>query len=37
MTNETGCIYDLHVVFADRAGRDKKGADLCKITNLPVE
>lgn len=33
----TGCLYDLHVVFADRASRDKKSADLCKITDLPVK
>ena len=37
MKGETGCVYDLHVVFADRAGRDRRGTDLCKVTNLPVE
>jgi len=31
-----GCNYDLHVVFADRASRDKKNTDLCKITEMPV-
>ena len=31
-----GCNYDLHVVFADHASREKKNADLCKITDLPV-
>ena len=31
-----GCDYDLHVVFADHASRDKKNADLCKITDMPV-
>ncbi len=32
-----GCEYDLHVVFADRASRDKKNADLCKIKDMPVQ
>ncbi len=32
-----GCSYDLRVVFADKASREKKGADLCRITDLPVQ
>ena len=30
------CIYDLRVVFADRTAKEKHGADLCKISDLPV-
>lgn len=30
------CVYDLRVVFADRRALERKGADLCRITDLPV-
>jgi hypothetical protein len=31
------CLYDLRVVFANHQSRERKGADLCKITELPVK
>ncbi len=31
-----GCAYDLRVVFADRRALERKGANLCRITDLPV-
>jgi hypothetical protein len=31
-----GCVYDLRVVFADRRAMERKGANLCRITDLPV-
>jgi S1-C subfamily serine protease len=31
-----GCVYDLRVVFADRRALERKGANLCRITDLPV-
>lgn len=30
------CLFDLRVVFADRTAKEKRGTDLCKITDLPV-
>ena len=30
------CIYDLRVVFADHKALEKRHADLCRITDLPV-
>ena len=30
------CLFDLRVVFADRNAVEKKRADLCRITDLPV-
>lgn len=30
------CSYDLRVVFADRRALERKGANLCRITDLPV-
>ena len=30
------CLYDLRVVFADRRALERKGANLCRITDLPV-
>jgi hypothetical protein len=30
------CVYDLRVVFADRRVLERKGANLCRITDLPV-
>ncbi len=30
------CLFDLRVVFADHTAREKRRADLCRITNLPV-
>jgi hypothetical protein len=32
-----GCIYELRVVFENHQSREKRGADLCKITELPVK
>jgi hypothetical protein len=34
---EGGCIYELRVVFENHQSREKRGADLCKITELPVK
>jgi hypothetical protein len=31
-----GCVHDLRVVFADRRAMERKGANLCRITDLPV-
>jgi len=30
------CVYDLRVVFADRRALERKGANLCRIADLPV-
>jgi hypothetical protein len=30
------CVYDLKVVFADRRQMERKGANLCRVTDLPV-
>ena len=30
------CLFDLRVVFADRKALEKRRADLCRITDLPV-
>ncbi len=30
------CVYDLRVVFAKRRTLERKGADLCRVTDLPV-
>jgi hypothetical protein len=30
------CVFDLRVVFADHSAKEKRGTDLCKITDLPV-
>jgi len=30
------CVYDLKVVFADRRTMERKGANLCRVTDLPV-
>ncbi len=30
------CAYDLRVVFADRRALERKGANLCRMTELPV-
>lgn len=30
------CLYDLRVVFADHKAMEKRRADLCRITDLPV-
>ncbi len=37
MSGSQGCTYDLRVVFADKQSREKKNADLCKVTDLPVQ
>jgi hypothetical protein len=37
MTPGEGCSYDLRVVFGDKQSREKKAADLCKMTDLPVQ
>jgi hypothetical protein len=31
------CVFDLRVVFADHKSREKKGDNLCRITDLPVQ
>ncbi len=31
------CRYDLKVVFADGKSRERRGTDLCKMTDLPVQ
>ncbi len=31
------CLFDLRVVFADHTAREKRRADLCRITSLPVQ
>jgi len=36
LPRESGCVYDLRVVFADRRTMERKGANLCRITDLPV-
>ena len=30
------CAYDLRVVFTDRRALERKGANLCRVTDLPV-
>ena len=30
------CVYDLKVVFADRRTMERKGANLCRLADLPV-
>lgn len=30
------CVHDLRVVFADRRALERKGANLCRVTDLPV-
>jgi hypothetical protein len=30
------CTYDLRVVFADKRTMERKGANLCRVTDLPV-
>jgi hypothetical protein len=30
-----GCVFDLRLVLADKTAKEKKGADLCKISELP--
>ena len=30
------CIFDLRVVFADHTAKERRGADLCRISDLPV-
>ena len=30
------CVYDLRVVFADRRALERKGANLCRVSDLPV-
>ncbi|MCC6718369.1 MAG: trypsin-like peptidase domain-containing protein [Acetobacteraceae bacterium] len=30
------CVYDLRVVFADRRALERRGANLCRVTDLPV-
>jgi hypothetical protein len=32
-----GCNYDLRVVFGNKQSRERKNADLCRITELPVQ
>jgi hypothetical protein len=34
---EGACLYDLRVVFENHQSREKRNADLCKITELPVK
>jgi hypothetical protein len=36
IANTGTCVFDLRVVFADHSAKEKHGADLCKITDLPV-
>jgi S1-C subfamily serine protease len=36
LPKEGGCIYDLRLVFADGKASERKGADLCKVIDLPV-
>jgi S1-C subfamily serine protease len=36
LPREGGCIYDLRLVFADGKSLERKGADLCKVIDLPV-
>jgi hypothetical protein len=31
------CIFELKVVFENHQSREKRGADLCKMTDLPVK
>lgn len=31
-----GCIYDLKVVFSDHRARERRGVNLCAMTDLPV-
>lgn len=31
------CSFDLRVVFADKQSRERKGADLCRLNELPVQ
>ena len=37
LPRDGNCIYDLKVVFIDGAFREKKGTNLCKVTDLPVK
>ena len=37
LPRDGNCIYDLKVVFIDGGFREKKGTNLCKITDLPVK
>jgi hypothetical protein len=30
------CVYDLKVVFADKRTMERKGANLCRVAELPV-
>ena len=34
---DAGCRFDLRAEFADKRARDKKNADLCAMTDLPVQ
>jgi hypothetical protein len=36
IANDGTCLFDLRVVFADHAAKEKHGTDLCKLTDLPV-
>jgi len=31
------CVFELRVVFENQQSREKRGADLCKMTELPVK
>lgn len=31
-----GCSFDLRVVLADKSAKERKAADLCKVSELPV-
>jgi hypothetical protein len=35
-TAQAQCLFDLRVVFADHRALEKRHADLCRITDLPV-
>ena len=37
LPRDGNCIYDLKVVFIDGGFREKKGTNLCKLTDLPVK
>ncbi len=36
VARQSSCRFDLKLVLADRHAREKRGADLCRITDLPV-
>ena len=36
VARQAGCRFDLKVVLADRHAREKRNADLCRVTDLPV-